>query len=85
LVEPVWNLVGAAAALLSALTLTPQVWKAFRTKHTRDLSFATLALIVTSNVLWILHGVRGDIALVYANVFLFVCGNALMGLKLKYD
>lgn len=84
--ETAWNLVGAGAALLSALTLTPQVWKAFRTRHTRDLSFAMLALIVTSNVLWILHGVhRSDIALVLANVFLFVCGNVLMGLKLKYD
>ena len=86
MVENAWNLVGAGAALLSALTLVPQVWKTARTRHTRDLSFGTLGLIVTSNVLWILHAVhRGDTALVLANVVLFVCGNVLIGLKLRYD
>ena len=82
----VWNLIGGGAALLSALTLLPQLWKTFRTRRTRDLSFGTLSLITTSNVLWILHGVhRADVALVAANGVLFVCAGVLAVLKVRYD
>ena len=43
-------------AFLSGIALYPQVYKAFTTKQTGDLSFFTFSLLILTNSVWITYG-----------------------------
>jgi MtN3 and saliva related transmembrane protein len=47
---------GYAAGAITVASFLPQVVRAWRTRRTRDLSFASLALLMTAGALWIVYG-----------------------------
>jgi len=49
--------IGLLAAFFSIIGLMPQVYKAYKTKHTRDISLKWLILSMTANVLWFTYGI----------------------------
>jgi hypothetical protein len=46
-----WDAVAVLAVLASALNVTPQLVKSYRTKRTGDISFGMIGVIITGNVL----------------------------------
>jgi MtN3 and saliva related transmembrane protein len=47
---------GYVAGMVTVASFLPQVVRAWRTRRTRDLSLASLALLITAGSLWILYG-----------------------------
>lgn len=48
-------LLGWIASLLCTLILVPQIIKAFKTRHTDDVSMFMLILSVSGNAFWVAH------------------------------
>ncbi|MEO5362875.1 MAG: SemiSWEET family transporter [Magnetococcus sp. DMHC-8] len=50
------ELFGWLATLLSVPSLLPQIWKTWRTRSARDLSFLWLAMALLGTVSWTIYG-----------------------------
>jgi MtN3 and saliva related transmembrane protein len=50
------NELGYIAGMVTVASFLPQVVRAWRTRQTRDLSLASLALLITAGSMWILYG-----------------------------
>ena len=50
------NELGYVAGMVTVASFLPQVVRAWRTRQTRDLSLASLALLITAGSMWILYG-----------------------------
>jgi MtN3 and saliva related transmembrane protein len=50
------NELGYIAGVVTVASFLPQVVRAWRTRQTRDLSLASLALLITAGSMWILYG-----------------------------
>jgi MtN3 and saliva related transmembrane protein len=50
------NELGYVAGMVTVASFLPQVLRAWRTRQTRDLSLASLALLITAGSMWILYG-----------------------------
>jgi len=76
---------GLAAAAVTTTAFLPQVVKAWRTRHTRDLSLATLLALCLGIILWVVYGVlRSDLPLILSNAVTLMLVGTLLMLKLKY-
>lgn len=51
------NAVGFSAALLSAISMAPQVLKVYRTKKTGDLSLWAFSVLASGLFLWLIYGI----------------------------
>ncbi len=51
------EIIGYLATLFGATQLIPEILKALKTHHLRDVSWAMLLLMIISSVLWIIYGV----------------------------
>ncbi len=49
--------IGLLAGFFSIVGLMPQVYKSYKTLHTRDLSLKWLILSVIAHILWFIYGV----------------------------
>lgn len=49
-------IVSILAPLVNTIQQMPQLYKTFTTKRVKDLSLYSLLLILTTNLLWLLHG-----------------------------
>ena len=76
---------GLAAAGLTTFSFLPQVIKAFRTKHTKDLSLPMLIMLVAGVALWMIYGfIISNIPLILANTISLIGMVVLLILKVKY-
>lgn len=76
---------GLAAAALTTTANVPQVWKAWRTGETRDLSLAMTLILAGGLGLWVVYGVlQSDPVIVVANAIATLLALALAGLKLRH-
>lgn len=50
------NIVAIITPIINCFQLIPQLYKTYITKKVKDLSIYTLLLILTTNILWLLHG-----------------------------
>jgi MtN3 and saliva related transmembrane protein len=77
--------VATLAPAVNCVQLVPQLYKTFRTKRVQDLSFYSLLLIATTNVLWLLHGYFiWDLSLLAAGSISMTINTALLGLYFVY-
>ncbi len=83
-----WNaatLLGLLAALLTTVANVPQVWKAWRTRQTSDLSLAMTLILAAGLGLWIVYGIlQGDAVIIAANAVAMTLALTLSALKLRY-
>lgn len=78
-------LVATLAPIVNCIQLVPQLYKTYTTKSVRDLSFYSLLLILTTNLLWLLHGYFiFDYSLIVAGVISASINTALLGLYFLY-
>jgi MtN3 and saliva related transmembrane protein len=77
--------VGYVAGFLTVASYVPQVLRAWRTKETKDLSWAMFAMLVTAAALWIAYGLLSEQWPVIAtNVGCGLLNLAIIGAKLRY-
>jgi MtN3 and saliva related transmembrane protein len=78
-------IVATLAPIVNCIQLFPQLYKTYVTKSVKDLSFYSLLLILTTNVLWLLHGYFiFDISLIAAGIVSMIVNIALLTLFVLY-
>ncbi|HTG81782.1 MAG TPA: SemiSWEET transporter [Geobacteraceae bacterium] len=76
---------GLVAGAITTSAGIPQVVRAYRTKHTRDISIWQPVLLNIGMALWLVYGVAlGDLPLIVANAISIVCYSALIVMKFRY-
>lgn len=79
-------IVAILAAVVNCIQLFPQLYKTYVTRSVDDLSMYSLLLILTTNILWLLHGFFiSDYPLIVAGVISLVINIALFVLYLRYS
>lgn len=80
---PLFGLLGSITA---STIFFPQVWWAWKTKKTKDLSWLTIIIGVLNGFFWIVYGVlKSDPFIYVTNTLLFIATFILAILKKKYD
>lgn len=78
-------IVGLLAAALTTISFLPQVIQAFRTKHTKDISFATFLFLSIGIVLWLIYGILiGELPIILANSVTLILSLSILIMKIKY-
>ena len=78
-------IIATLAPIVNCIQLFPQLYKTYKTKSVKDLSFYSLLLILTTNILWLLHGYFiFDISLIVAGIVSIIIIIALLTLYLLY-
>ena len=76
--------IGFAAAFFTTISYLPQVWKAWRTRETGDLSLRMLIALAIGLLLWIAYGMfRGDIVIIVANAVSVSLVGTLIAFKVR--
>lgn len=84
-VEPVIEIVGYVAAVLTTVAFFPQVWRTYRSKSASDLSILMLVMFTLGVFLWLIYGVaRGSIPIAAANAITLAQSIFLVVLRLRY-
>ncbi|MEZ5319964.1 MAG: SemiSWEET transporter [Vicinamibacterales bacterium] len=79
------SLVGLSAGILTTVAFVPQVWRAWRTRSTGDLSLGMLVTFVAGLSLWVAYGVQlREAPIVVSNVVTLGLALALLALKLRH-
>jgi MtN3 and saliva related transmembrane protein len=79
------TLLGLVAAALTTAANVPQVWKAWRTKQTDDLSLAMTLILSTGLGLWVIYGImQSDLVIVLANAVAMVLSTTLAVMKMRF-
>jgi len=78
-------IVATLAPLISSIQTIPQLHKTYKSKSVKDLSFYSLILLLTTNLLWLLHGYFiYDISLIVGGVISMIINTSLLVLFLFY-
>lgn len=79
------SIVGAAAALCSMTSFTPQILKIWRERDASSVSLRMFLLTVTGFVLWTIYGVLlGSWPVAVANAVCLVLSAVILALKVKF-
>lgn len=77
--------VGSIAATFTTIAFVPQVWKVWRTRHTRDISLGMYAIFTVGVALWLAYGLLlGAWPIIIANGLTLLLAGALLLMKLRY-
>ncbi len=77
--------IGASAALLTTAGFFPQVIKAHKTRHTKDLSLIMYILLCAGLILWVAYGLLlRQAPIIAANAVTLVLCLYIVFLKIKY-
>lgn len=79
------TIIGLVAGTLTTTSFLPQVIKAWKTRHTGDISGYMFIMLVTGISLWLAYGiVMRDIPIVAANAVSLVLVSVILYFKVKY-
>ena len=74
-----------SARFLSAITFVPQVYKAWQTKSTGDLSVWMILILIANVSTWLTYGIiKNDFAIILANSIILSLSFLLMYFKLTF-
>ncbi|MBL4712049.1 MAG: PQ-loop repeat-containing protein [Gammaproteobacteria bacterium] len=83
---PLEILFGWVASLLCTLILVPQIYKAFKTRHTNDVSMLMLLLSVFGNIFWAAHAMMtNNMPLLVGASLISIMSIILIIFKYKFD
>lgn len=78
-------IVAITAPIINSIQLFPQLYKTYITKSVKGLSYYSLLLIITTNLLWLLHGYFiFDISLIITSLISMTINITLLALYLLY-
>lgn len=76
---------GLFGAFLSAITFVPQVYKAWQTKSTGDLSVWMIIILLANVSTWLIYGIiKDDFAIILANAIILSLSLLLLYFKLTF-
>ena len=79
------TIVAILAPVANCIQLFPQLYKTYVTKSVDDLSMYSLLLILTTNILWLLHGFFiADYPLIVAGIISMIVNISLFVLYIRY-
>jgi MtN3 and saliva related transmembrane protein len=80
-----FTIIGFVAAVFTTSGFLPQVYKIFRTKSTKDISFAMYMVLAIGTLLWLLYGIMiKELPIIVANSISLSLISAIIVLKVKY-
>ena len=81
-----WQLFGIAAGAITSLGFVPQIWKGYKTKHLKDMSYLMNAMLTTGFTMWLMYGInKKDVAIIAANIVGVILNITLMAMKYHYS
>jgi len=76
---------GLLAGTVTSISVIPQIVKAYKSRHVRDISIWQPVLLNLGMCLWLTYGIIiGDIPLILANTFSIICNTLLIVMKLFF-
>ncbi len=76
---------GYFAGTLTVVSFIPQVYRTWKTKHTKDLSFGMFALLVAACSLWAIYGIIiNDWPVILTNVGMMLLVGSIGVAKLRF-
>ena len=79
------TVMGLAAAVLTTISLSPQIIKVWKTKSTRDISLGMFSMFSIGVFLWFLYGIfLKDVPIIIGNLVALIQGLIILALKVKY-
>jgi MtN3 and saliva related transmembrane protein len=76
---------GVIAGVFTSVRFIPQVYRSYKTKHTKDLSLTFLYFVSAQSVFLMLYGIaRPDNYVLIMNIFPLLCAVFLIALKMRY-
>jgi MtN3 and saliva related transmembrane protein len=80
------TVLGFIAATLTTSAFVPQVYKAWATKRTKDISAPTFIVLLMGISLWTVYGfLKADIVIILANLTTAILAVAILYLKWQHD
>jgi MtN3 and saliva related transmembrane protein len=80
------TVLGFIAATLTTSAFVPQVYKAWQTKRTKDISAPSFIVLLMGISLWTVYGfLKSDIVIILANLTTAVLAVAILYLKWQHD
>lgn len=77
---------GLAGSITASVLFFPQVWKAWKTKETDELSWLMIGIGILNGFIWTVYGLlKSDPFIYVTNVLLMTAIVMLAALKRKYD
>jgi len=78
--------IGFLAAFTSTISLIPQIYKTYKLKSSRDLSYLMLLNFFVTSILWTAYGLMiASLAVWGANIIMIIFSIILLVLKYLYD
>ncbi|BAT55332.1 hypothetical protein NOS3756_43110 [Nostoc sp. NIES-3756] len=79
------TILGIVAATLTTVAFLPQVWRTWKTKSAKDVSFIMLIAFMSGLVLWLIYGIiLNALPIILANSITLVLNFIILWLKIKY-
>ncbi len=77
--------IGGFAATLTTCSFIPQVWRVWRTKHTKDISLLMYTLFTVGVALWLIYGILlASWPIILANTITLLLAGMVLVLKLRF-
>ena len=77
--------IGGIAATLTTCSFLPQVWRVWRTRHTKDISLLMYVLFTVGVALWLAYGILlGAWPVIIANGITLLLAGTVLVLKLRF-
>ena len=80
-----WQIWGLVAGAVTSFGFLPQIWKGYKTKHLKDMSYAMNFLLLAGFTMWLIYGISTkDIAIIAANITGITFNAILVAMKYYY-
>lgn len=79
------EILGLVAGIFTTAAVTPQIWKAWKTKEVEDVSIGMYLVLITGLALWLVYGIiTSDIPIIATNGTAFALNTFMLYLIFRY-
>lgn len=79
------DLIGSIAATLTTVSFVPQVWRIWRTRHTKDISLGMYIAFTSGVALWLVYGLLlASWPIIIANGITVCLAGAVLVMKIHF-
>lgn len=79
------EVLGLVAGACTTAAVTPQIWKAWKTKEVEDVSLGMYLVLITGLALWLIYGIiQNDIPIIATNGTALLLNLFMLYLILRY-
>lgn len=79
------TILGILAGTLTTIAFLPQVWRTWKTKSAKDVSFIMLIAFMSGLILWLIYGIiLNALPIILANGITLFLNFIILWLKIKY-